>query len=438
MSVAEAKDKTEGEAKSQSKNQADSTALLQTPPLGLYVHIPWCARKCPYCDFNSHESGMTSEPAQRQREKDYIAALRADLDADLQLFPQRQLHSIFFGGGTPSLFSPDAIAAILSHAAEHFTWDGDTEVTLEANPGSADIANFRAYRQSGINRLSIGVQSFAETHLKTLGRIHNGQEARQAITAARSAGFDNLNIDLMHGLPGQSAADALSDLRLALEYEPAHLSWYELTIEPNTVFYRQPPRLPDEATLQQQQEEGQALLAAAGYEHYEVSAFCRPGRQSQHNLNYWQFGDYIGLGAGAHGKATAAAAGQVLRTRKHRQPAGYMQHYKSVISNETSGVVAHKAEHAAAPTSLPAECSEVDAASRITEFMLNALRLREGFTVSLFESRTGLSFSEIANKVEYLQSRKLLEWQGQGKQRLAATPQGYRHLNRALEDFLPA
>ena len=386
--------------------------LLQMPPLSLYVHIPWCVRKCPYCDFNSHEGKASA------MEADYVAALREDLDADLLLFSQRRLHSIFFGGGTPSLFSPGAIAAILAQATKHFLWDVDakdtakTEVTLEANPGSADAVNFRGYREAGVNRLSIGVQSFSARHLKTLGRIHDAQEARQAIEAARAAGFDNINIDLMHGLPQQTATDALADLRMALEYEPAHLSWYELTIEPNTVFHSKPPPLPDEATLQQQQEEGQALLAAAGYQHYEVSAFCRPGRQSQHNLNYWQFGDYIGIGAGAHGKATAAAIGQVLRTRKHRQPTGYM-----------SGQAPRRAE-----------CSEVEAAQRITEFMLNALRLRQGFTTSLFESRTGLPFTQVAKQVEYLQSRSLLQQQGE---RIATSELGYRHLNRVLQEFLP-
>ena len=383
--------------------------MLTVPPLSLYVHIPWCVRKCPYCDFNSHERrGPNKSRGGDTDERDYVAALCADMDADLQLFEQRRLHSIFFGGGTPSLFSPRSIGAVIDHAAKLFTWDASTEITLEANPGSADAENFRGYRTAGVNRLSLGAQSFNDRHLTALGRVHDGREARQAIETAIAADFSNINVDLMHGLPDQSAADAAADLSIALEYEPAHLSWYELTIEPNTVFHRRPPPRPDEAVLQRQQEEGGALLAAAGYQRYEVSAYCRPGRESRHNLNYWRFGDYMGIGAGAHGKATSAREGRLLRTRKRKQPEGYL-------------------------ASQGAERREVEAGQRSGEFMLNALRLREGFTVPLFESRTGLPFSAAAERVEYLQSLALLE---RRQQRIAATERGYRHLNRLLEEFL--
>ncbi|MGI9250719.1 MAG: radical SAM family heme chaperone HemW [Pseudohongiellaceae bacterium] len=381
--------------------------MLQTPPLSLYIHIPWCVRKCPYCDFNSHEAGDTFA------EQEYVTALRDDLDADLDLFPQRELHTIFFGGGTPSLFSASGIADILTHVANHFRFHPQIEITLEANPGTADAQNFRGYREAGVNRLSLGIQSFADHHLAVLGRIHDSSQAHQAIETAIAAGFDNINLDLMHGLPNQSEAEAVADVTRALEYEPAHLSWYELTIEPNTVFYSKPPVLPDEPVLVAQQQQGQAALAAAGYGRYEVSAFSRSADvQSKHNLNYWRFGDYIGIGAGAHGKVTRADDNSLLRTRKHKQPLHYME-------NHASRRVA---------------CNAVDDNDRVMEFMLNALRLREGFDIPLFESRTGVAFSTVEKRVEYLQSLSLLERQ---RQRITATVQGYQHLNRVLEEFLP-
>ena len=288
-------------------NTAGGSFLL--PPLALYIHIPWCVRKCPYCDFNSHAAGPTLP------EEEYVDALLADLDADLQHVHGRPLTSIFFGGGTPSLFSDRALGRLLEGVERRVAFAGDIEITLEANPGTFEQAKFKGYRSLGINRLSIGVQSFQEAKLKALGRIHNGDEAIRAADMARAAGFDNFNLDLMHGLPEQSIEDALFDLRTAISQGPTHLSWYQLTMEPNTVFWSQPPELPEDDLLWDIQEAGQALLAAEGYAQYEVSAYARPGKQARHNLNYWTFGDFLGIGAGAHAKLSTPA-GRIQRTWK--------------------------------------------------------------------------------------------------------------------------
>lgn len=270
--------------------------LPELPPLSLYIHIPWCVRKCPYCDFNSHQAGPSLP------EDDYIDALLADLEQEMPAVQGRPISTIFFGGGTPSLFSAAALGRLLRGVEQRIPFATDIEITLEANPGTFEQEKFKAYRQTGINRLSIGVQSFQPAKLEKLGRIHNGDEAVRAAGMARAAGFDNFNLDLMHGLPDQSLDDALSDLRQAIELAPTHLSWYQLTLEPNTVFWSQPPELPEDDILWDIQEAGQTLMAKHGYRQYEVSAYAQAGRAARHNLNYWRFGDFIGIGAGAHGK----------------------------------------------------------------------------------------------------------------------------------------
>ena len=372
--------------------------------LSLYVHIPWCVRKCPYCDFNSHaESGELPE-------QDYLGALIADLDLDRPAAQHRELRSIFFGGGTPSLLSPQTIGAILEAASIRFAFAPAIEITLEANPGTTEQQRFKDFRSAGINRLSLGIQSLNPQHLKTLGRIHDRDQAINAVQQARKAGFENINLDLMHGLPSQSVDDAANDLNAALALEPEHLSWYQLTIEPNTEFYKRPPQLPEDDTLAAIQERGFELLADAGFEHYEVSAFCRPGRASLHNINYWQFGDYIGIGAGAHGKFTHSD-GRIVRTRKTRLPKDYLA--SSGKCDRNNEMIAQEA--------LP------------FEFMMNALRLNNGFAKELFTERTGLPWQMVAHKVELLIGRGLL---AQAADIVAPTALGQRFLNDVLAEFL--
>ncbi len=379
--------------------------MLELPPLSLYVHVPWCVRKCPYCDFNSHEF-QGSLP-----EDDYVAALCEDLDSELHQVRSRPLQSIFIGGGTPSLLSGDAYARLLEHVAGRIDFADDIEITLEANPGTVEANRFRDFRNAGINRLSLGIQSFADDQLQTLGRIHDSDQAEKAIAIAREAGFENFNLDLMHGLPGQSIEQGLEDLQRALEYSPLHLSWYQLTIEPNTVFYRRPPPLPADELIIDMQLQGQRLLAEHGLIQYEVSAYAQENRASRHNLNYWQFGDYLGIGAGAHGKLTDPENNSIFRTRKKKQPGHYLQ---SNLERRSASV--------------PIETAEL-----AVEFLLNALRLRSGFTVAQFEARTGLAFSVIGKRVEYLQSRQLLEFDGEC---IRASTRGYQLLNSVLEAFL--
>ncbi|MFT4862825.1 MAG: putative oxygen-independent coproporphyrinogen III oxidase, partial [Pseudohongiellaceae bacterium] len=302
--------------------------MLAQPPLGLYIHIPWCVRKCPYCDFNSHEA-KTDIP-----EYSYVSKLLADFDHDYKFVQGRTIKSIFIGGGTPSLFSAQAFSRILDHLHKTAALAPGLEITLEANPGTAEANKFRGFFDAGINRLSIGVQSFSETNLKLLGRIHDGDQAKAAINIAVAAGFSNFNLDLMHGLPDQSEADALADLETAVGFKPNHLSWYQLTIEPNTAFYSKPPRLPSDDVLGDIQLAGEALLSSHGYDHYEVSAFSKPEFPSTHNLNYWRFGDYIGIGAGAHGKLTLTD-GSIVRLRKHKQPKHYLANDLSLIAHKT-------------------------------------------------------------------------------------------------------
>ena len=378
--------------------------MLTLPPLSLYVHTPWCVRKCPYCDFNSHESrGELPEDA-------YLDALRRDLAHDLPLVQGRKLRSIFIGGGTPSLMSPQFMAALLAEIEREIGFEADIEITMEANPGTFEQDKFRAFRRAGINRLSMGIQSFQNRHLKALGRIHDRASALTAAASARAAGFDNFNLDLMHGLPDQTPAEALADLQLAIELAPAHISWYQLTIEPNTQFYKRPPQLPDEDNLDSIQQQGLAALAAAGYRQYEVSAFCRPGKQSRHNTNYWQFGDYLGIGAGAHGKITRPGNGDILRTAKTRLPDDY-------LARDGDFLAAH---HSIDPSELP------------LEFMMNALRLVEGSTVADFQARTGLSWQSVAETWADLQRRQLVT---PTAETIAATPLGFRFLDSVLAQF---
>ena len=358
--------------------------MLTTPPLSLYVHLPWCVRKCPYCDFNSHE-GRGALPFEA-----YVDALLADLDHDLPLAWGRTVHSVFFGGGTPSLFPPATIDRFLQQASARLRFAPDVEVTLETNPGTVEHGPFAGYRAAGVNRLSFGVQSFDDGCLQRLGRIHSSGDAERAVKAAQDAGFDNLNLDLMYALPGQSLAMALADVDRAIALQPAHLSHYQLTLEPNTVFaVRTPAGLPDEDGAWDMQEACQARLAAAGFAQYEVSAYARAGRQCRHNLNYWQFGDYLGIGAGAHGKLTLGASQQVLRRWKLRHPAEYQA-------------------KAGTPAAIGGD--EVLTASRLPfDFMLNALRLNAGVPMAMFEARTGLPRAAIADHLATAHARGWLE-----------------------------
>ncbi|MCC2637009.1 MAG: YggW family oxidoreductase [Moraxellaceae bacterium] len=405
--------------------------MIALPPLSLYIHVPWCVRKCPYCDFNSHAAGAGLP------EREYIAALLVDLEQDAALAQGRPIATIFIGGGTPSLFSAAAYEELFAGLRRHLVLAEDIEITLEANPGTVEQEKFRAYRALGINRLSIGVQSFAPEQLKALGRIHGRDEALRAAEAARAAGFDNFNIDLMHGLPGQSLDDALADIRQAIALAPTHLSWYQLTIEPNTAFYRDPPVLPEDDTLWAIQEEGQAVLAAAGYRQYEVSAYAQAGRECRHNRNYWEFGDYLALGAGAHGKITRHAGsnrgastpdtqrridvagsallreGGVWRYAKTRQPRDYL------AARETGR--------------FSASTSFVETEALVFEFMLNTLRLRDGVPAALFAERTGLALTMVADTLAALRREGLLV---DDDARLACTPAGFNYLNTVLQRFL--
>lgn len=372
----------------------------ETIPLSLYVHIPWCVRKCPYCDFNSHTAtGALPEEA-------YVAGLMQDLDKYLPMVSGRELSSIFFGGGTPSLFSAHAIEKILRGVEQRLPLGKHIEITLEANPGTIDQKNFKDFRTAGINRLSLGVQSLQDTKLKVLGRIHDRANAMEAIQIAKKAGFDNFNLDIMYGLPEQTIEDALNDINDALEFNPKHFSWYQLTIEPNTVFYRYPPPLPQDDYIWEMQVAGQALLKSSGFEQYEVSAYAQQARQCIHNLNYWEFGDYLGIGAGAHSKITLNDT--VVRFAQVRQPATYLARKDNLNLN-------------------PLTTEDL-----IFEFMLNALRLTNGVPVNYFKERTGLDLQTIAPELERTQKLNLLH---ATSDYLCATEQGARYLNDLLLHF---
>lgn len=376
---------------------------MTQPPLSLYIHVPWCIRKCPYCDFNSHAapSGLP--------EQDYIEALLADLRQDQHWIQGRTIQSIFIGGGTPSLFSAAAFQQLFDGLQQQLRLASDCEITLEANPGTFEAEKFAAYRQLGINRLSMGIQSFQPQQLKNLGRVHDGDEARRAIDIATQSGFDNFNVDLMHGLPGQTLAQAQDDLDIALSYAPPHLSWYQLTIEPNTEFYKRPPRLPEDDALWDIQEMGFAKLASAGFEHYEISAFCQPGKAARHNVNYWQFGDYLGIGAGAHGKITLAD-GQIIRTQKTRLPRDYLNPDKEFLAAQQNILA----------TDVGLEC------------LMNALRLRQGIALQDFIDRTGLTLDDVQQPIERAQQQGLLQIDGH----IRATERGQQYLNELLALFL--
>ena len=382
--------------------------MLTLPPLALYVHIPWCVRKCPYCDFNSHRA----PEALPQRE--YVAALIADLEQDLPLVWGRTVTSVFFGGGTPSLFSGDSIAAFLDAASARLSFRPGLEITLEANPGTIEHDHFEAYARAGVNRLSIGVQSFDNGCLARLGRIHDADQAERAVRLARAAGFDNFNIDLMYALPGQDMAMALADLERAFALEPAHISHYQLTLEPGTPFAKQPPSgLPEHDDAWALQEACQDVLARHGYLNYEVSAYAQPGRQCRHNVNYWRFGDYLGIGAGAHGKITLPAEDKILRRWKLKHPRTYMD--KAATTERIGG------DEIIAP------------AQRPFEYMLNALRLVEGFSLTDFELRTGLERAAITPRINELVANDLLVCQDD---HVAPTELGRRFLNDVMSAFL--
>ncbi len=378
---------------------------LLLPPLSLYIHIPWCVRKCPYCDFNSHQKSSELP------EKEYIDALLKDVASSLVYVQGRPLQSIFFGGGTPSLFSAKGLASLLTGIEKQIPFASDIEITLEANPGTAERLKFADYRLAGINRLSIGVQSFDDLQLQALGRIHGSDDAVKAIEFALAGGFDNFNIDIMYGLKGQTTAAAMRDLRTAIALTPTHLSWYQLTIEPNTEFYKRPPVLPEDDALIDIQDNGLALLQSHGYSRYEVSAFSQLGRQSCHNLNYWRFGDYIGVGAGAHGKITLPDSRSIVRTRKKKQPDHYL----------------------ADSHSQPAHRQEIAQDEIALEYLLNVLRLSEGFTAAHFEHNTGLGFDTIEKQVSSLQQQGLMERDGL---LIRPSEKGQQFLNSVLEAFL--
>ena len=381
-----------------------SQVLTQLPPLALYIHIPWCVRKCPYCDFNSHAASPVLP------EEEYVDALLADLDQDLAAVYGRPLSSIFFGGGTPSLFSAAALGRLLAGVEQRIPFTADIEITLEANPGTFEQDKFVAYRKLGINRLSIGIQSFQPNKLEALGRIHTGDEALRAAEMARRAGFDNFNLDLMHGLPDQSLEEALDDLRQAIALAPTHLSWYQLTLEPNTVFWNQPPELPEDDILWDIQEAGQALLAEHGFSQYEVSAYARPGKAARHNLNYWSFGDFIGIGAGAHGKLSHPD-GRIVRTWKTRLPKDYLNPAKQFKAGEKT----------------------LTADELPFEFLMNALRLTQGVDAELFAQRTGLPLQTLAAARAEAEQKGLLQVE---PTRLVATARGQLFLNDLLQYFL--
>ena len=386
------------------KSQAVNFRAL--PPLSLYIHIPWCMRKCPYCDFNSHEA-RSAVPEQA-----YVAALIRDLELALPQIWGRPVYTVFIGGGTPSLLSAEAVERILSAVRTLLPLDLNAEITLEANPGTVETERFVGYRAAGVNRLSLGIQSFNDEHLKVLGRIHDAAEAKRAIQIAQQH-FDNVNLDLMYGLPGQTLQQAEQDVRTALEFAPQHLSCYHLTIEPNTLFAHQPPQLPDDDASHAMQQHIEQLLAEHSYLHYETSAFAQPKKQARHNLNYWQFGDYLGIGAGAHGKLSFP--NKIVRQMKYKQPQAYLD----AVAKD-------------APLQSEHELTKGDLAF---EFMMNALRLNQGFDETLFEERTSLPLLLIRRELEEAKRRGLLEHK---TGRIAPTELGRRFLNDLLQIFLAA
>ena len=380
-------------------------SALQLPPLALYVHIPWCVQKCPYCDFNSH--------AQKQAipEAEYVSALLDDLSADLAFVAGRTLSSIFIGGGTPSLFSAQAIGQLLAGIQERIPFDDDIEITLEANPGTVEAGRFAGYQSAGVNRFSIGVQSFNPLHLQKLGRIHDPAQAVAAAHQASALKLRSFNLDLMHGLPNQTLEQALDDLRQAIALAPPHLSWYQLTIEPNTAFGARPPRLPEDDTLWEIQEQGHELLLAAGYRQYEISAYAKPGFECQHNLNYWRFGDYLGIGCGAHGKLTDPHTGTIHRTVKIKHPKGYLDPARPYLDQRW----------------------QVQSDELPFEYFMNRFRLFEPCPKQEFMDRTGLPLTQIASRMQAAIQKELMADDGDVWR---VTELGHRYLNVLLEGFM--
>lgn len=385
--------------------------LQGLPPLSLYIHLPWCLKKCPYCDFNSHEWSATSAPGQSLPEQAYLDALRADLQAALPLIWGRPVHTVFIGGGTPSLFSPEAIDRLLGDVRAMLRLDADAEITLEANPGTFERDRFRAFRQAGVTRLSIGVQSFNDAHLKALGRVHDRAQALAAVEEAAAA-FDTFNLDIMYALPGQTLAQCEADIRTALGFAPPHISIYHLTIEPNTVFAKFPPQVPEDDDAYAMLDRITELTGAQGLERYEVSAYARRGHRSRHNLNYWQFGDYLGIGAGAHSKLSFAH--RVMRQVRAREPRLYMD--KALAGDAV------------------VQMDEVARRDLPFEYMLNALRLREGFSLTDFSARTGLPLSGIDGALREAQARGWLQQDGAW---VTPTARGFDFLSDLQSLFLP-
>ncbi|MHA2938368.1 radical SAM family heme chaperone HemW [Vibrio sp. RC27] len=382
--------------------------MITPPALSLYIHIPWCVQKCPYCDFNSHTlKGGIPEHA-------YIEALIDDLDQDIQRYAltssQRKLHTIFIGGGTPSLISPQGIASILAQVEQRIQFEDDIEITMEANPGTIEAERFSGYREAGVTRISIGVQSFKNDKLNALGRIHGASEAINAAKLAHQIGLKSFNLDLMHGLPDQSPDEALSDLQQAIELDPPHLSWYQLTIEPNTLFHFKPPTLPDDDALWDIFERGHEVLTNAGYIQYETSGYSKPGYQCRHNLNYWRFGDYLGIGCGAHGKLSFTD-GRIIRTTKVKHPKGYLNLLKPYLDNE----------------------HEVEFIDRPFEFFMNRFRLLEACPKSEFVAATGLEIGDVQSTIDWAKQKDYLI---ETEQTWQVTNKGKLFLNELLEAFL--
>ncbi|MDP6728048.1 MAG: radical SAM family heme chaperone HemW [Gammaproteobacteria bacterium] len=376
------------------------TDLLELPPISLYIHYPWCIKKCPYCDFNSHQGKVI---------KGYIKALLRDLDNEIHYLQGRSINSIFIGGGTPSLMTIDEMKELFQGLQDRLSISSDVEVTLEANPGAFEVEKFAQFRETGINRLSIGAQSFNNKYLKLLDRIHTTDESIEAIERAKSAGFNNLNIDLMYGISGQTREQSLEDIKTAISFEPSHISLYQLTLEPNTLFAKYPPKLPKDEIIWEMGSAGADLLESSGFKRYEISAYGK--NFSQHNLNYWEFGDYVGIGAGAHGKITDIIKGVIFRTMKPKSPEDYMEQFNSRKNN--------------API--------VNINNLSFEFMLNALRLKEGFTSKLFESRTGLNFQTVGKQINKAKKLGLIDIMND---RIVPTEKGFNFVNDLQEMFL--
>ena len=377
-------------------------------PLSLYIHLPWCVKKCPYCDFNSHEINSTIP------EETYISALINDLQKQISLVGDREIISIFLGGGTPSIFSAKSIQRLLKTSHEIVNISKQAEISIEANPGTLDQENFEGFRNAGVNRISIGAQSFANSQLQQLGRIHDAEAAVKSINVAKQAGFENINIDLMYALPAQDQNTALNDIKQAINLQPTHISYYQLTIEPNTTFYRQPPSLPDTQTSWDIQQAGMHLLAKHGYGQYEISAYAKNSQQCAHNKNYWQFGDYLGIGAGAHQKISFSSENKILRYEKPKHP----QQYMNAMLDDGVTIASHTLRQE----------------DIVFEFMLNALRLKHGFSKQQFESHTGLKLHTIADNLESQISAGLLVREADN---IRCSDQGYRFLDDLLQTWLP-